>query len=125
MQNQLLLASRVLMSFIFIMASYGSVLAPAGRAGYMASVGMPGFLAWRSAAFELGAALCVLVGFQTRYAAWGLAAFCVATAVLFHMKPDDMMQMIMFNKNLAIAGGFLALSVTGAGDLSLDAKLKK
>lgn len=32
------------------------------------------------------------------------------------------MQMIMFMKNLAIAGGFLALSVAGPGALSVDAK---
>jgi putative oxidoreductase len=125
MQNQILLASRVLMSFIFIMASYGAVLAPAGRAGYMASVGMPGFLAWPSAAFELGASLCLLVGFQTRYAALGLAAFCVAAAIIFHYRPGDQMQMMIMSKDLAMAGGLLALSVAGAGGLSLDAKLKK
>jgi putative oxidoreductase len=123
--NLSLLASRVLMSFIFIMAAGPSVLDPAGRAGYMASVGMPGMLAWPSAAFELGAALCVLVGFQTRYAAMALAGFCVATAVLFHFQPDQMMQMLMFMKDLAMAGGLLALSVAGAGGFSLDAKLKK
>lgn len=124
MQNYLLLASRVLLAYIFIVSSFGSVLAPAGRAGYMSSIGMPGFLAWPSAAIELGLALCVLVGFKTRYASWGLAGFCVATAVLFHFQTGDMMQMIMFSKNMAIAGGFLALSVAGAGGLSLDAKLK-
>jgi len=125
MLSPTLFASRVLMSFIFIVASYGSVLAPAGRAGYMASVGLPGVLAWPSAVFELVAALCLLVGFQTRYAAWSLAAFCVATAALFHFKPDDMMQMIMFNKNLAMAGGLLAIAVAGAGGWSVDAKLGK
>ena len=125
MNNHLLLASRVLMAYIFIMASYGAVLAPAGRAGYMASVGMPGFLAWPSAAFELTASLCILVGFQTRYAALGLAAFCVAAGVIFHYRPGDSMQLMIMGKDLAMAGGLLALSVAGAGSLSLDAKLKK
>ena len=32
---------------------------------------------------------------------------------------------MMFMKNLSIAGGFLALSVAGAGGFSLDALLKK
>ena len=125
MQNLTLLASRVLMSFIFIMAAGPTVLDASGRAGYMASVGLPGFLAWPSAAFELGAALCVLVGFQHRYAALALAGFCVATAVLFHFHTDQMMQMLMFMKDLAMAGGLLAMSVAGAGGLSLDAKLRK
>lgn len=91
----------------------------------MASVGLPGFLALPSALVEFGAAACVLLGFKTRYAAWILAGFCVVTAFLFHFHQGDMMQMIMFMKNLAIAGGFLALAEAGAGAFSLDAKLKK
>jgi putative oxidoreductase len=36
----------------------------------------------------------------------------------------QMMQMIMFNKNLSIAGGFLALVAFGAGPLSVDNRSK-
>jgi len=125
MQNISLLMSRVLMSYIFIMASNGAVLDPSGRAGYMASAaGLPGFLAWPSAVFELAAALCLLVGFKTRYAALALAAFCVGTAFLFHYRPGDGMQMMIFSKELAMIGGLLALSVAGGGGLSADARFK-
>ena len=125
MQNIALLASRVLMSFMFILSAGPSILDSAGRAGYMASAGLPGFLALPSALFEFGAALCLLVGFKTRYAAWALAGFCFATAVLFHFRQGDQMQMMIFMKELAMAGGFLALAEAGAGSYSVDAKSKK
>ena len=35
------------------------------------------------------------------------------------------MQMIMFMKNVAMAGGFLVIYAHGAGELSLDHKLGK
>ena len=38
------------------------------------------------------------------------------------MQPADGMQMVMFMKNIAMAGGFLILAYHGAGPLSLDAR---
>ena len=55
-------------------------------------------------------------------AALALAAFCVASAVIFHRNFAEQMQMILFMKNLAMAGGFLLLYVHGAGAFSLDAR---
>ncbi len=49
-------------------------------------------------------------------------AFCIVSAVIFHNNFADQTQMILFMKNLAMAGGFLALSVSGAGALSVDAR---
>jgi putative oxidoreductase len=55
--------------------------------------------------------------------AWALAAFCICfQAYLAHFQPEDQMQMISFMKNLAIAGGFLALAVSGPGAWSIDAR---
>jgi len=125
MQNLSLLASRVLIAHIFILAAGPTVLDASGRAGYMASVGLPGVLALPSALFELGAALCVLAGFQTRFASWALAGFCLVVGYVFHFRPDDPMQMLLFMKDFAMAGGLLALAAAGAGGLSLDAKLTK
>ena len=41
-------------------------------------------------------------------------------ALLFHADFGDQMQMIMFMKNVALAGGFLILVAQGAGAYSLD-----
>ncbi len=125
MPNSLvLLIARILLSVIFIMAGLQKFGAIEGTAGYIASVGLPAStaLAWLAAIFEVAAGLAILAGFQTRNAAWLLAAFCVFTGVFFHFQPADQMQMIMLMKNFAIAGGFLALSVAGPGTFSVDGR---
>lgn len=121
----ILLAARILLAVIFILSGWGKFFAIQGTAGYIASVGLPAatLLAWAAAIFELVAGLAILVGFRTREAAWLLAAFCLFAGFVFHLQPADQMQMIMFMKNLAIAGGFLALGQAGAGSLSVDQRL--
>lgn len=121
----ILLVARILLAFIFIMSGWGKFFAIEGTAGYISSVGLPAatLLAWAAAIFELVAGLALLVGFRTRETAWALAAFTLFAGFVFHYQPADQMQMIMFMKNLAIAGGFLALGQIGAGSLSLDARL--
>lgn len=124
MNNALLLVARILLSFMFIMAGLQKFGDLGGTAGYITSVGLPAgsLLSPLAAVFEVVAGLAVLVGFQTRIASWALAAFCVVAAVFFHYAPADMMQTLLFTKNLTIAGGFLALSVVGAGAWSVDAR---
>ena len=66
--------------------------------------------------------IAILVGFQTRIVSYILALFCVATAFVAHFDFADQMQAINFQKNLAMAGGFLVLAAYGAGALSVDAR---
>ena len=97
---------------------------PAGYAGYMAAVGLPlpTVVAWLVVALKILGGLAILVGFQTKWAAYALGAFCVATAFIGHFNFADQMQASLFMKNLGLAGGFLLLSVTGAGAFSVDAR---
>ena len=120
----ILLIARILLAAIFILAGMNKFGNIAGTAGYIGSVGLPMgmLLAWATAIFEVLAGLAILVGYQTKLASWALALFCLVAAVIFHNKLGDQMQFIMFAKNLAIAGGFLALSVSGPGQLSVDAR---
>lgn len=124
--NATLLAARILLAFIFIMAGLSKFGDIAGTTGYISSVGLPAgtLLAWGAAFFEVLAGAAILVGFQTRIAAYLLAAFCVVSGFLFHFDPANQMEMINFMKNLAIAGGFLALATTGPGTLAVDSKLR-
>lgn len=124
--NLLLLAGRVLAAFIFIMAGWSKLAGGIdGTAGYIASVGLPAstLLAWLAAIFELVAGLFILAGFMTRWTGLALAAFCIFTGFVFHFDPADQMQFISFMKNLAIAGGFAFLAVSGPGTWSVDARL--
>lgn len=120
--NLSLLVARVLLAVLFIMAGVGKLGNVEGFAGFMASGGVPAFLAWPVIAFEILGGLALLVGFQTRIVALALGAFCIVSGVLYHFVPADQMQMTMFLKNVALAGGYLALAVAGAGAWSLDAK---
>ncbi len=123
----ILLIGRILLSVMFIMSGLQKFGAIEGTAGYIGSVGLPAAtaLAWLAAIFETVAGIAILVGFQTKIAALLLAAFCVFAGFVFHYQPADQMQMISFMKNLTIAGGFLALYVSGPGALSLDARSGK
>ncbi len=114
------LIARILIGGFFIMAGLGKIADVAGTAGYMQSVGLPGILVWPAIIFEVVLGLMIVVGFQTRLAALAGAAFCVVTAVLFHTNFADQIQMIMFLKNFAIAGGFLMIFAHGAGALAID-----
>lgn len=119
------LVARILLGLMFVMAGFGKLGNVEGFAGYMASGGVPAFLAWPVVLFEIAGGLALIVGFQTRLASLMLAAFCLASGVLYHFVPADQMQMTMFMKNLALTGGYLALAVLGAGAFSLDARLNR
>jgi putative oxidoreductase len=119
-----LLIARILLAVIFIVAGLNKLGGIEGTAGYIGSVGLPfpTLLAWGTAVFEIIAGLAILAGFKTQWAAYALAAFCIASGIIFHNGFADPAQMTAMMKNFALAGGFLALSVAGAGALSVDAR---
>lgn len=114
------LAARILLSVMFFVSGLGKIGSYAGTQAYMESQGVPGILLPLVIVFEVVAPILVVIGWQTRIAAWALAGFSILAALLFHMNFADQMQMIMFMKNLTIAGGFLLLAARGAGELSVD-----
>ena len=120
-----LLAARVLLALLFVIAGLGKLSDVAAFTGYMTSGGVPAILAWPVILLEILGGLAVLVGFQTRIVALALAGFCVLSGLLYHFDPADQMQMTMLLKNLGLAGGFLLLAQTGAGAWSVDARLRR
>jgi len=117
MNNGLWTLGRVLLGLLFVMASVGKFQGLEGFGEFIASKGFPAQLALPVAIFEAAAGLAIITGFFTKYAAYALAAFCIFTALIYHQ--GDIPGML---KNLAIAGGFMVLSVQGAGPFSIDAK---
>jgi putative oxidoreductase len=114
------LGGRILLSVLFLMSGAGKIGAYAGTAAYMSSLDVPGALLPIVIATEIVGATAIVVGWQTRIAAFLLAGYSLLTALVFHNNFADQMQMIMFLKNVSIAGGFLLLVAHGAGALSLD-----
>jgi len=115
------LLGRFLLSALFLHEAWSKVSGYAMTLAYMQAFGVPGQLLPLAIAFELGCALLILFGYHTRIAALLLAGFCVTTAVLFHTRFADRNQLLHFEKDLAIAGGFLIVFAQGSGAWSLDA----
>jgi putative oxidoreductase len=121
--------ARVLLALMFVLAGFGKLTGLEGTAGYIASKGlpMPMVLAVAVGALELVAGVMLIVGWQARWAALALAVFTVVASVIFHNywampAEQQLMQQLMFMKNLAVAGGLLFVFAFGAGALSLDAR---
>ena len=94
-----------------------------GTQGYMDAMGVPGALLPLVIALEVGGAVALILGWQTRLTALALAGFSVVAAVIFHANLGDQMQMILFMKNFAIAGGLLVVaSQNPVHSLSLDGR---
>ena len=125
--SPVLLLGRVLGSAIFISGGWAKLMAMAATVGYFTKIGLPlPQVAFAVAvAVELGGGLLLLLGLFTRPVAVVLAVFCVATALIAHTNFADRVQEINFMKNLAMAGGYLAFAVAGAGAFSLDAMLRR
>jgi putative oxidoreductase len=114
------LFGRRLLAAIFLHEAWSKLTGYAGAIAYMQAFGLSGQLLPLAIATELGCGLLIALGFYTRAAALVLAAFCVATAVLFHLKLSDRNQLLHFEKDLEIAGAFLVLFAPGGGALALD-----
>jgi len=122
LRNSAELLGRVLLAVLFLMSGIGKMAAYSTTAGYMASVGVPGALLPLVILAEAGGAIAIIAGWQTRIVSMLLAGFTLLAALLFHNHLADQIQMIMFMKNVSIAGAFLLLAAHGAGRYSLDAR---
>lgn len=127
LQNPLSLIGRVLLALLFVPAGLSKLTGFAGTVGYIASKGvpLPELAAAAAVGVELGFGLLLLVGFQTRWAALGMALFTFVISFIFHNfwgVPADqvMVQQINFFKNMAVVGGLLTVMAWGAGRWSLD-----
>ena len=127
LQNPLSLIGRVLLALLFVPAGFSKIGGFAGTVGYAAAKGVPfpELAIAIAVAVELGLGLLLLVGFQTRWAALGIALFTVVITFIFHnfwAVPAEqfMMQQLNFFKNMAIVGGLLTVAAWGAGAWSVD-----
>ena len=107
-------AGRLLLAQRFLLSGISKATGYAATQGYMAAKGLPGALLPFVILLEVGGALALVIGFQTRLVALALAIFSVVAGFVFHFVPSDQGQMIHFMKNLAIAGGLLIVAQQGA-----------
>ncbi len=119
------LVARLFLGQIFLFSGIFKISGYDGTQGYMDAMGVPGMLLPLVIVLEVGGGLAIIAGWQTKLVSIALAAFTVVAAAIFHNNFSDQMQMIMFMKNIAIAGGFILLVVYGAGGYSLDSRRSK
>lgn len=119
------LLARAMLAYIFVVEGAQKITTYASVADYMQSNGVDGRLLPLVILTELGGGLLVLFGLKTRSAAIALSGYCLLTALFFHLSAEIFNlgadQTIHFNKNVAMAGGFLTLALCGPGPWSLDA----
>ncbi|MER2490542.1 DoxX family protein [Catenovulum sediminis] len=116
---------RVLLSAIFILSGISKISGYEQTQGYMEMFGLSGALLPLVIALEVIGGLAVLLGWKIKWVAPALAGFTLVAAIVFHADFSDQMQMIMFMKNLSIAGALIFMFASGAGRFSLDNKSTK
>jgi putative oxidoreductase len=128
-RNLIALVGRIALALIFITAGYSKIGTFQGTVGYIQSVGLPlpQLAAAVAIVVELVGGIALLIGYKARWAALALAVFCLVTALFFHnywaMPPEkQMIQSILFWKNIAIMGGLLMVTAFGPGAWSVDGR---
>ena len=117
-----LFLSRILLAGIFLLAGVRKILHFAGIKASMAQHGIPwvGVLAVITIILEIGGAICLILGWNTRVVAFLLFLFLIPVTLIYHLQWSQAAQLISFFKNLAIMGGLLGLVVHGPGPWSMD-----
>jgi putative oxidoreductase len=128
--NYVLLLGRLLYSLIFIIAATGhfsrETIQMAADHGFpMASLLVP-----VSGILLLLGGLSIVLGFKARYGAWLIVIVTVPLTLCMHRfwevhSSMQMLQKIMFLKNLSMIGGALIIAYFGSGPLSIDKRKGK
>src|SRR5271163_3977228 len=126
--DELILAARLLLATLYLIFGWRKLRDFSGTISQMVQLGVPTpVLAAGVATFmELPVAFAVAVGAFTHPSALLLFLYTLGTALIGHRYwtmtgADQVDNMDSFYKNLSIMGGFLLLSITGAGKYSIDA----
>ena len=123
-----ILAARLFLAALFLIFGWRKVRDYSGTVSQMVQDGVPTpVLATVVAIFmELPVAFAVAVGAFTRPSAVLMVFYTLGTSLIEHRYwtmtgAKQFESMEAFYKNLSIMGGFLLLSITGAGRYSIDA----
>jgi putative oxidoreductase len=114
--------------FVLIFLKFGPNNFSKQTIAFAASQGVPfaSFAVPLSGVLALAGGLSVLLGFRAKIGASLIALFLIPVTLMMHRfwtvhdAGMAQMQMVMFMKNVAILGGALIISQSGAGPMSLD-----
>ena len=124
MANAFDLLGRILISALFFISAYNKLFSIDGTMSWMEGYGVPGFLLYPTILLEIILPLFVIIGYHARVSSGLLAVFCLITAFIFHNDFSDQIQLILFFKNIGLAGGFLFIVANGTKDWAIDKERK-
>ena len=115
---------RLFLSLLFLIEGLGKISIEQDVIMYMEDYGVPGILFLPALVLEILFPLILIAGYKTKWTASIMALFTFAVAIIFHTDFGESMQLMLFLKDIAIAGGFMIIIAHGPGKISLDHYLK-
>ena len=115
---------RILLSILFLIEGIRKFFFQEETIMYMEEYGVPEILFFPSLILEILFPIFLIIGYKTRISALIMALFTLTVAIIFHTDFQNQMELIMFLKDIAIAGGFLIIAANEPKICSIDYFLK-
>ena len=115
---------RILLSTLFLIEGVKKFFSQDETIMYMEYYGVPEVLFFPALIIEIVFPLLLIIGYKTRFSASVMALFTLAVAIIFHTNFNNDAQLIIFLKDIAIAGGFLIVASNEPKICSIDYMLK-
>ena len=115
---------RILLSSLFLMEGVRKFFFQEETIMYMEDHGVPEILFFPSIILEVLFPILLIIGYKTRFSASIMALFTLTVALIFHTNFENQMELIIFLKDFAIAGGFLIIAANEPKICSIDYYLK-
>ena len=115
---------RILISSLFLIEGVRKFFFQEETIMYMEDYGVPEILFFPSIILEVLFPILLIIGYKTRFSASIMALFTLTVAIIFHTNFENQMELIIFLKDFAIAGGFLIIAANEPKICSIDYYLK-
>ena len=111
---------RILLSSLFLIEGVRKFFFQEETIMYMEEYGVPEILFFPSLILEILFPILLIIGYKTRISALIMALFTLTVAIIFHTDFQNQMELIIFLKDIAIAGGFLIKASNDPKICSID-----
>ena len=111
---------RILLSSLFLIEGVRKFFFQEETIMYMEDYGVPEIFFFPSMILEVLFPILLIIGYKTRFSASIMALFTLTVALIFHTNFENQMELIIFLKDFAIAGGFLIIAANEPKICSID-----
>ena len=115
---------RIFLSILFLIEGIRKFFFQEETIMYMEEYGVPEILFFPSLILEILFPILLIIGYKTRISALIMTLFTLTVTLIFHTNFNNQMELILFLKNIAIAGGFLIIAANEPKICSIDYFLK-